>query len=86
MSVVFLVAVYFIIWWVVLFIVLPFGVRTQEEAGAVVPGTPASAPADFRLFRVLVATTLVAAIVFAVLWAGVHYRIIDIYSLNSGTS
>ena len=33
------IAIYFIIWWVVLFAVLPFGVRSQEESGAVEPGT-----------------------------------------------
>ena len=33
-------AIYIFIWWIVLFAVLPFGVRTQDEAGSVVPGTP----------------------------------------------
>ena len=28
-------AVYFVIWWTVLFAVLPFGVRSQAEAGSV---------------------------------------------------
>jgi len=40
MSVSFAIAIYFIIWWTVLFAVLPIGVRTQAEDGAVVPGTP----------------------------------------------
>lgn len=79
MKIAFLFAVYFIVWWVVLFAVLPFGVRTQAEAGDVVPGTPESAPANFRLARVLVITTVVAAFVFAGLWAAVHWQIIDIY-------
>ncbi len=78
MSIVFLLAVYFIVWWVVLFAVLPFGVRTQAEAGQIVPGTPESAPADFRLGLVLAITTVVAGIVFAVLWAAVRWRIIDL--------
>ena len=39
------VALYIVIWWLTLFVVLPFGVRTQGEAGDVVEGTPASAPA-----------------------------------------
>ena len=33
------VAIYFVMWWIVLFAVLPFGVRSQEEGGAVEPGT-----------------------------------------------
>ncbi len=39
MSLTFGLALYFIIWWTVLFAVLPFGVRTQGEAGEIVPGT-----------------------------------------------
>ncbi len=58
------IAVYFIIWWVLLFAVLPFGLRTQEEEGEVVPGTPESAPAQFRFWRVVAINTLVSAIVF----------------------
>ena len=45
------IAVYFFIWWITLFLVLPFGVRTQQEEGSVVPGTPESAPARPRLLR-----------------------------------
>lgn len=78
MYIVFSLAIYFIIWWVVLFAVLPFGVRTQAEAGHVVPGTPESAPADFRLGTVLAITTVAAGVVFAVLWAAVRWRIIDL--------
>ena len=85
MNIAFMIAVYFIIWWVVLFTVLPFGVRTQGEAGTIVPGTDASAPAEFKLSRVLLATTIVSAIVFLVLWAGVQWRIIDLQSLAGST-
>ena len=35
-------AVYFVIWWVTLFLTLPFGVRSQHEEGG---GAPAPIPA-----------------------------------------
>lgn len=57
-------AVYFIIWWLTLFIVLPIGLRTQDDEGVVVPGTVESAPARFRGARVLLLTTLVSAVVY----------------------
>lgn len=57
-------AVYFIIWWLTLFAVLPFGLKTQAEAKEVVPGTIESAPARFRGRRVVLVTTLVAALVY----------------------
>ena len=57
-------AVYFIVWWLTLFAVLPFGLKTQAEAQEVVPGTVESAPARFRGGRVVLLTTLVSAIVY----------------------
>ena len=65
MSIGFGLAVYFMIWWIVLFAVLPFGFRqTQEEAGDVVPGSEPSAPARLRFLRVVILTTVVASVVF----------------------
>jgi predicted secreted protein len=81
MSVTFLIAIYVIIWWTVLFAVLPIGVRTQAEDGTVVPGTPESAPAAPRLVRVVVLTTVVSCAVFAVLWAALRYGVVDLEAL-----
>jgi predicted secreted protein len=61
-------AIYFMIWFLTLFLVLPFGVRTQAEAGEVVPGTPASAPAAPRIGRIAIINTVLATIVFAIVW------------------
>ena len=66
-------AIYVVIWWTVLFAVLPIGIRTQGEDGEVVPGTPASAPASPRLLRVVALTTLLSAVVFAAFLLAVRY-------------
>ena len=58
-------AIYFIIWWLALFVVLPWGIRSQEESGDIAPGSDPGAPAVPRLLAKLVWTTLVAAVVFA---------------------
>ena len=71
-------ALYFIIWWTVLFAVLPFGVRTQDEAGSTVPGTPSSAPAGMRMARVFAINTAVATIVFALVWLVIVYRLLPL--------
>ena len=47
-----------------LFAVLPWGVRSQEESGAVVPGSDAGAPATPRLLFKIAMTTVIAAAVF----------------------
>jgi len=72
MSITFAVAVYAIIWWIVLFTVLPFGVRTQEEDGEVVPGSEPSAPVAPRMLRTVIRTTIVATIVFLA-FVGLRY-------------
>lgn len=74
------IALYFVIWWTILFAVLPFGVRTQAEDGAVVPGTPESAPVRPRLLRLFLVNSLVAAVVFGCVWAAIVYRIVPLES------
>ena len=61
-------AIYFIIWWLVLFIVLPFGVRSQQEAGDVTLGTDHGAPDRPQLARKFAITTAIAAVVFAAVY------------------
>lgn len=60
MSMLTVAAVFFIIWWTVLFIVLPLGYRSQEEEGEVTIGTSESAPTRFRGARVLLLTTAIS--------------------------
>jgi len=59
-------AIFFLIWWVVLFAVLPWGIRSQHEGEEVVPGTDPGAPARARIGWKLVWTTLVAAAIYVV--------------------
>lgn len=58
-------AIYFVIWWVVLFTVLPFSARSQADEGEVTLGTTASAPANFRFMPIFWRTTIVSGILFA---------------------
>ncbi len=56
-------AIYVLFWVLAAFVVMPFGVRTHEEAGvARVPGQADSAPHNFRPLRILAWTTGVATI------------------------
>ncbi len=59
------VALYFTIWWVVLFAVLPFGVRSQHEDGEMPEGTDPGAPVAPRMGIKMLWTTVVSAIVWA---------------------
>jgi predicted secreted protein len=59
-------AIYFVLWWIVLFVTLPFGVRGQHEDGEGVAGTDPGAPVAARMLRKLIWTTVISAAIFAV--------------------
>lgn len=76
MTLAFAAALYFIIWWIVLFAMLPIGVRTAEEAGEKSsPGNAESAPLMPNLLPKMVATTIVASIIFGALYAVIVHRV-----------
>ncbi|MEI9805442.1 MAG: DUF1467 family protein [Pseudolabrys sp.] len=72
-----LIAIYFLIWWITLFAVLPWGVRNQEEAGVdVTPGTDPGAPVMHRIGRKLIWTTVVATAIFGALYGAYAFNLI----------
>ncbi|KPP96629.1 DUF1467 family protein [Erythrobacter sp. HL-111] len=56
-------AIYFLVWIATAFVMLPFGVRTADEAGVdKVPGQAESAPVNFRPGRLALRATVLAAV------------------------
>ena len=66
------------IWAVVFFMILPQGVVSQHEDGEVVPGSPASAPADAMIVRKMIRTTIIALMVFAAIWLIIEYKLVTL--------
>jgi predicted secreted protein len=63
-------AIYFVLWWVTLFLTLPFGVRSQHEEGEGAPGTDPGAPIMARMGHKLIWTTVISGIIFGIgMWA-----------------
>lgn len=58
------IAIYFVLWWVVLFAVLPFGIRSQQESGEGVAGTDPGAPVVARMPGKLIWTTVVSLVIY----------------------
>ncbi|PZA12100.1 DUF1467 domain-containing protein [Rhodopseudomonas palustris] len=69
-----LLAIYFVLWWIVFFVTLPFGVRTHAESGGegAVPGTDPGAPVATLLARKVLWTTLISAVIFAIALYAYH--------------
>jgi predicted secreted protein len=58
-------AIYFVMWWIVLFVTLPFGVRSQHEDGESSPGTDPGAPVLPLMAKKLIWTTILSTVIFA---------------------
>ena len=68
------IVIYVIMWWVVLFAVLPFGVRNPDEAGEdLVPGQADGAPVRPMMWRKMLATTLITSALFGIILANDHF-------------
>ena len=78
MTVTFALAIYFVLWWLVLFAILPLGVKTQDEDGEIVPGTESSAPIAPQLGRKALLTTVVSAAIFGAVYALATTGMIDL--------
>jgi predicted secreted protein len=74
-------AIFFLIWWVVLFAVLPWGVRSQHEGGDIAPGTDPGAPVLPHLGRKLLLTTLVTCVVFAACYVVYVHQLVTLNGL-----
>ncbi len=67
MSIMSAIALYAVIWFMTLFLILPFRPRSQADAGEIVPGTPAGAPQDAQMWRKVKLVTAVATVAFVVI-------------------
>ena len=80
------IVLYSVTWFMVFFCVLPLRFTSQDDAGAVVPGTPRSAPAGFVVRRKAWVTTLVATVTWAgicavILWGGIGIDDLDLFGV-----
>lgn len=70
------IAIFFVLWWVTLFAVLPWGVRSQHETDSVTPGTERGAPVAPALWKKALATTLIAGVLWLfVAWIYIYQPI-----------
>ncbi len=76
-------AIYFLFWVASAFLLLPFGVRTDEEAGtAQVPGQAESAPHRFDLPRHLLRAALLGLLLFGLYYANWTYGWVSVADLD----
>lgn len=78
-----IIAIYFLFWVMSAFLMLPFGVKTHDEAGiAKVPGQADSAPANFRPGRVALRASVLAAVLMGLYVANYQMEWVTIADLD----
>ena len=75
---------YAVVWFMTVFVVLPIGLRTQQDEGEVTHGTQAGAPANYRVGRMFLVVTVVATAIFtvlaiAIIFSGLGVRDLDFF-------
>ncbi len=83
-------AIYVLFWAFSVFLVLPFGVKTADEAGVPkVPGQAESAPHEFRIGRTALRVTIVATVLFVLFLANYRFgwitpQMLDFMDVTNG--
>ena len=73
------IAIYFTIWWTVLFSVLPIGVTSHAEAGIDKgDGGDPGAPVDPKLKKKFITTTIVSTILWVILFLVLHFKLVTL--------
>jgi predicted secreted protein len=91
MSILSAIVVYAVLWFMVMFIVLPFKSRSQAEENEIVPGTHAGAPANFQLKTTMwlvtfITTPLYALIIGTIMYSGITIKDIDFFDRMGSSS
>lgn len=70
------IVVYLLVWWVVLFAILPLGVRSSTEGNAGPPQNP-----DIK--KKFLLTTLISVIIWAIIYVLIDIRIVDFRAMTA---
>ena len=68
---------FIVIWWTLLFAVLPFAVRSQLEDGDVVKGSEPGAPAHSHIKKKFLITTIIAVIIWVAICSVIIFDLLD---------
>lgn len=78
------IVLYAVIWFMTLFVILPLRLKSQQDSGDVVPGTPASAPSDPQMKKRTKITTFVATIIWGAVCAAIISGTLSMKNLGFG--
>ncbi len=74
--------VFAVVWFLVLFCILPQKILTQKEFGSVIKGTPSSAPANSQIRKKFVLTTLISLVIWFFICVLIIYGFISLETMD----
>ena len=75
-----IIAIYFVVWWISLFAVLPWGTRPVAEPDSLTGWR--GAPANLAMRRKIIATSIVAAIITAAIYATFYFDLLGLETMD----
>ena len=76
------IVVYAVVWFLVLFCVLPQNLRTQGETGVVFKGTSRSAPSNLNIRKKFIITSIISAVIWALICMAIIYGLISASTMD----
>ena len=83
MSVTGSIVIYVILWWLILFTVLPRDINSQKDKGYIVQGTDPGAPSNPNIVKKLIITTAITSILFAIIYFLNYFDILNVRRILS---
>ena len=83
MSVTGSIVIYVILWWLILFTVLPRDINSQKDKDYIVQGTDPGAPSNPNIVKKLIITTAITSILFAIIYFLNYFDILNVRRIVS---
>ncbi len=77
------IVIFIILWWLILFIILPRQISSQKEEGNVIKGTDPGAPSNANIVKKLLLTTIITSLLFAIIYFLTYFDILNIRKILS---
>ena len=77
------IVIYVILWWLILFTVLPRDINSQKDKGYIVQGTDPGAPSNPNIVKKLIITTVITSILFAIIYFLNYFDILNVRRILS---
>ncbi|MAK12562.1 MAG: hypothetical protein CMI73_02695 [Candidatus Pelagibacter sp.] len=77
------IVVFVVLWWLILFMILPRNITSQKDNGYVIEGTDPGAPENPEIKKKLLLTTAITLIIFVIIYFLNYFNILNIRALLS---